>query len=204
MDTYSNYPVGSSDHDFGSAAAPRPADDELANEALSFTRALNGRPGGPGFRPSAGSASEVARPPWQRSQQLWHEWGIPWDAPEDSPAPVPEPRSAAGKAPQAKYQGRHARSRTPASQPDDPLSAPVFAAQAAELDQAVGLAPDKGHSGRRRIVTVVLPTAVGATVAAVAITLLTQHGPSHETASRVAPRIASKSQAPHTVGIYSG
>jgi hypothetical protein len=211
MDTISNYPVGSSDHDFSSAAGPQPAADELANEELSFTRALNGKPGGPGFKPATAGA-EAGRQPWQRSQQLWHEWGIQWDVPapvegsEESPAPVPEPRSAGGRAPQAKYQGRHARSRTPASQPDDPLSAPVFVSQAADQDLATGPAPDKGHSTRRRVVTVVLPTAVGATVAAVAITLLTQHGPkpSHATASPAVPKVESKPPAPPTVGIYSG
>jgi hypothetical protein len=77
---------------------------------------------------------------------------------------------------------------------------------AADHDQLSGPAPDKGHGPRRRVVTVVLPTAVGATVAAVAITLLTQHGPrpSHATASHPVPRVESKSQAPHTIGIYSG
>src|SRR6202034_713475 len=81
--------------------------------------------------------------------------------------------------PQAKYQGRHARSRRPATPPAVPLSAPVLVSQetAADHDQLSGPAPDKGHGPRRRVVTVVLPTVVGATVAAVAITLLTQHGP---------------------------
>src|ERR1700677_4991485 len=195
MGTYSNYQVDGSDQDFGSAVEPQLASGEPANETLSFTRALHGRPGGPGFEPSAaGPESEAGLSPWQRSQQLWHESSTEWDAPAAAELPVPQPRPAAERGTQAKYQGRHTRSKTPASRPPDPLGAPVFATQTAD------------KSTRRRVVTVVLPTAVGATVAAVAITLLTQHGPrpSHPTASHAAPRVEGKPQAPHTIGIYSG
>jgi hypothetical protein len=186
MDTYSNYPVDSSDQDFSSAAEPWPAVGEPASETLSFSRALQGRPGGPGLKPSsAGPGPEPGRSPWRRSQQLWQESGAEWDVPATEETP-----------PQVKYQGRHARSRRPAA----PLSAPVFAIQDTGQQQA----PDKGPRTRRRVVTVVLPTAVGATVAAVAITLLTHHGSKPPTASPAAPRAESKPQAPSTIGIYSG
>jgi hypothetical protein len=110
-----------------------------------------------------------------------------------------------------------------------PLGAPVYASQdtAADHDQLSGPAPgalserhpvpsgtfllvpgDPGtwtprrrRSTRRRVATVVLPTAVLATVAVVAIALLTGHGPrpGQATASKL-----TSPQAPRTIGMYSG
>jgi hypothetical protein len=69
-------------------------------------------------------------------------------------------------------------------------------------DQAALPAPGRRHG--RRVAAVVLPTAVLGTVAAVAITLLTGHGPrsgqtKHPVASKPVPREATR-----TIGMYSG
>lgn len=94
-----------------------------------------------------------------------------------------------------------------------PLGAPVYASQDAALDhdQASGPAlepgdpgtwtPGRRHGTRRRVVAIVLPTAVLATVAGVAITLLTGQGPrpGRATASK-----ATSPQATRTIGMYSG
>jgi hypothetical protein len=71
------------------------------------------------------------------------------------------------------------------------------------------LAPGKEPGTHRRVVTVVLSTAVVATVAGVAIALLTGTAPrpGHATAGKPASGTGSKltaSQTPRTVGIYSG
>jgi hypothetical protein len=77
----------------------------------------------------------------------------------------------------------------------------VLTRPAADYDSP---APDKGTG--RRVATIVLPTAVVATVAAVAIALLTGSGPrpGHATASKTPHRAESKPQAPRTIGLYSG
>jgi hypothetical protein len=192
MDTYSNYPSDTSGNDSRSA------------ETLRTPGALQGSPGGPGFKPTASDWDEHWSP-WQRSQQLWNESGTQWDVPDTAEAQVPQPRSAAGRRSQARYQGRHARSGT---LPDQlaaplaaPLGAPVLTRPAADYDSP---APDKGTG--RRVATIVLPTAVVATVAAVAIALLTGSGPrpGHATASKTPHRAESKPQAPRTIGLYSG
>src|SRR5271154_1798984 len=116
MGTYSNYPGDGSDQDFSSAAEPQSAAGERASESLSFARAVQGRPGGPWFQPSTpGTDWGAGLPPWQWSQRLWRESGIPWDVPITAESLVPKPR----------YQGRHTRAKAPAV----PLSAPVFTSQ---------------------------------------------------------------------------
>jgi hypothetical protein len=211
---------------------------ESADQALGTTRALHGRPGGPGFEPST-AGSDASHSPWQRSQRAWSDSGIQWDAPgmAGTPTSVPPQSPAAGKRSQARYIGRHARSRTLPAQPAVPLGAPVYASQDAALDhgQASGPAsgtlserrpvptgtsllepgdpgtwtPGKRRGTRRRISTVVLPTAALAAVAAVAIALLTGHVPRSglAVAGNAAHRVGGKSaspRAPQTIGIYSG
>jgi hypothetical protein len=204
MDTFSNYASDKSGQGSRSAEEPPPAAGEPETQTLGTTRALRGKPGGPGFKPRAGG-SEVGYSPWQRSQRLWSESGTQWDVPDA--VPVPQPRSASGRRSQVRYQGRHARSATPPDEPADLLGAPVLTA--ADYDRVSDPAPDKGPGTRRRVATVVVPTAVVATVTAVAVALLTGSGPrpSHATASKPPHRAGSKpaaAQGPRTIGIYSG
>src|SRR5580693_8892676 len=77
-----------------------------AEPVVSPTRALRGRPGGPGLpprRPGPGSRkAPVDLSPWQTSQRLWNESQIPWDQhpadagdqpyPPDPGHPEPGPR----------------------------------------------------------------------------------------------------------------
>ena len=65
---------------------------EWASQTLGATPALRGRPGGPGFEPGPAGAA-AGRSPWDRSQRLWSESGIQWDAPStgEPPVPVAEP-----------------------------------------------------------------------------------------------------------------
>ena len=195
MDTHSNYASDNSGKDSSSAGVPpRPP-----GQPHGTARALQGRPGGPGFTPSTTESDwDDGWSPWQRSQQLWSESGTQWNVPAETP--VPQPRAAAGWRAQARYQGRHARSGTLPGPSADLLGAPVLTRQDTDHDQA---APEKGTG--RRVATIVLPTAVVATVAAVAIALLTGSGPrpGHATASKAPPRAEGK-PAPRTVGIYSG
>ncbi len=136
------------------------------------------------------AAPEPGRSPWQRSQRLWLESGFEWDVPEpwaEQPGPVARWRT------QAKYQGRHVRPRAVPV----PLAAPVL------VTQEYVTAPRPPRRGRR-VAAVALPTAVLGTVAAVAVTLLTGHGPRsgqarHTVASKPAPP-----SAPRTIGMYSG
>ncbi len=109
-----------------------------ARPVVSPTRALRGRPGGPGFqpkRPAPGTKKVTAgQSPWQASHRLWSESEIPWeqhpanDAPPYAPAP-PEawPRHArpplipAPRSPQRPLPDRPAR---PAGQPPEPPTGP--------------------------------------------------------------------------------
>ena len=84
----------------GSApAGPGPSRRSIlaAEPVVSPTRALRGRPGGPGLpprRPGPGSRkSPVDLSPWQTSQRLWNESEIPWDQhPADAgDQPPPQP-----------------------------------------------------------------------------------------------------------------
>ena len=89
------------------------------------------------------------------------------------------------------------------AQPAVLLGAPVLASQdtATDHDQVSGPAPGQRRLTRRRIATVVLPAAVVATVAAVAIALPAGHGPRSGRATAGKPASPS---APRTIGMYSG
>jgi hypothetical protein len=209
MSTYSDYPIDTSGEDSSSAGEPPDADDQPASNPLDATRALRGRPGGPGLEPNTVSW-EAGHSPWQRSQRLWNESGTQWDLPAaaEIPALVPRPRSGAGRGSQPKYQGRHARSRTLPDRSAEPLGAPVLADQdtAADHDLVSWPAPGRRSGTRRRVVTVVLPGAVVVTIGAVAIALLTGSlpRPGHATAANATHKVKTKPQAPRTVGLYSG
>jgi hypothetical protein len=112
--------------------------DLPAEPVVGATRALWGRPGGPGFqpgRPGAGPRRALVEPsPWQKSQGLWRDSGIAWEeqpqpeAPAASPprdprpSPLPPRRElrpsplpprqipAAPLPPPERYAGRHAGS----------------------------------------------------------------------------------------------
>jgi len=183
-----------------STYSSRPSEN---SEALGTTPALRGRPGGPGFEPSM-AGPEAGGSPWQRSQRLWRESGFEWDIP-DTPAPVVQPISVDQPGPvarwrtQAKYQGRHARPRLVPAQPAITLAAPVLVTQVTREH-----VPAPGKRRGHRVAAVALPTAVLGTVAAVAVTLLTGHGPRsaqtrHTVASKPAPP-----PGPRTIGMYSG
>ncbi|HJY72253.1 MAG TPA: hypothetical protein VJ347_10770, partial [Streptosporangiaceae bacterium] len=82
----------------GSApAGPGPSRRSIlaAEPVVSPTRALRGRPGGPGLPPRLPGAGSRKAPvdlsPWQTSQRLWNESEIAWDQhPADAgPQPVP-------------------------------------------------------------------------------------------------------------------
>lgn len=157
---------------------------------LGATPAVYGRPGGPGFEPSL-AAPEPGRSPWQRSQWLWFESGFEWDDP-GPPVLVDQPGPVARWRTQAKYQGRHARPRPVPV----PLAAPVLVTEE--------YVPAPARRRGRRVAAVALPTAVLGTVAAVAVTLLTGHGPrSGQARHPVASKPASPA-APRTIGMYSG
>ena len=178
MSTYSSWPSEESKTPHG---------------VLRTTPALHGRPGGPGFEPDTAASADGCSP-WQRSQRLWRESHVQWDAP--GPILMPQPGPVARWRSQARYQGRHARS----AHPPIAFAAPVLVSQ--DHEQAAVLVP--GRRNGRRVAAVVLPTAVLGTVAAVAITLLTGHGPrsaqaKHPVASKPVPR-----EAPRTIGMYSG
>jgi hypothetical protein len=127
--------------------------------------ALRGKPGGPGL--SLGTAEPYGSP-WQKSQLLWSESGFQWHAPS---------RATTKRG----YQGRHS------VQPAMPLSAPVVY----EVAPAQPETSQPESRKRRRVATVVVPTAVVATVAAVSVVLLTGNGP-------------GTTGIPQTIGMYSG
>ena len=165
-----------------------------AGEPLGTTPALRGRPGGPGFEPAiAASADDGSQ--WQRSQRLWSESGIQWDVPGtiEPASPVARRRS------QARYQGRHARSRMAV-----PLAAPVVASPDAGQDHYQASGPAPGRRRGRRVAAVALPTAVLGTVAAVAIALLTGHAPRSGQAKHPVASKPVSPAAPRTIGMYSG
>ena len=92
-----------------------------------------------------------------------------------------------------------------------PLGAPVLASPPAPPDHAQPASPNtpgkpNKPGGRRRVAAVVLPATVLATVAAVAIALLTGHGPgpaTHRTTHQAAGKPPAR-QPPPTIGLYSG
>ena len=82
-------------------ATPRPARYQrpvlAAPPVVSPTRALRGRPGGPGFqpkRPAPGARKVTAgQSPWQTSYRLWSESEIPWEQHPANDTPPHDPRS---------------------------------------------------------------------------------------------------------------
>ena len=101
----------------GSApAGPGPSRRSIlaAEPVVSPTRALRGRPGGPGLpprRPGPGSRkSPVDLSPWQTSQRLWNESEIPWDQHPadagDQPPPQPPQQAWPPRQPRPPQQAR--------------------------------------------------------------------------------------------------
>ena len=87
------------------------------------TRALRGRPGGPGFQPPrpASGARKVPAPrsPWQASHRLWSESEIPWEQDPANQRPPREPWPHEAWPPQAWPQEAHPDAAHPdAAHPD--------------------------------------------------------------------------------------
>lgn len=131
---------------------PDPEPPAPAEPVVGPTRALRGRPGGPGLpprRPVPGSRkAPVDRSPWQTSQRLWTESEIPWQPGSPQPSPlIPSPRSPY-RAPQRPAAGRQVR---PGPRSPEPVSAAWPGNMRVPLGAPVTAEPRSGASPEPRI-----------------------------------------------------
>ena len=113
-----------------------------AEPVVGATRALWGRPGGPGFqpgRPGPGTRREPVEPsPWQKSQGMWRESGIQW-----------EPRPAESTPPMRPAEGAPPRPAESTPLPRPAEGAPPRPAESTPLPRpAEGATPPRPASRR--------------------------------------------------------